>query len=60
MVTIPKKTRLDEDLKVRLDADLKARLQAISEETGQKLSAVARFLMVAGLEQYEKEKGKKR
>lgn len=62
MAIVPKAGRtgtLDEELKLRLDAELKARLKAVCEETGQKMSAAARFLLLAGLEAHEKERKKK-
>lgn len=63
MAVVPKKEesagRKDETLRVRLDAALKARLLAVCEQTGQKMSAAARFLLLAGLDAHEKEQKRK-
>lgn len=63
MAVVPKAGRtgrLDAELKMRIDADLLARLQAVCEETGQKMSAAARFLLLAGLDAHESERKKRR
>lgn len=63
MAVVPKADgsgRKDETLRVRLDAPLKARLLSVCEQTGQKMSAAARFLLLAGLDVHEAERKKKK
>jgi hypothetical protein len=56
---VAKTGRLDEELKLRIDAELKQRLQAVCDETHQKMAAVARLLLLAGLDAHEKASKKK-
>lgn len=61
VVVVPKAERgnLGDAIRVRVDADLLKRIDFVCHETGRKRSDVMRLLMVAGLEQHERERRKK-
>lgn len=62
MAVVPKAAgsgKKEEALRVRLDSDLRQRLEAVCEQTGQRLSSVTRYLLLAGLEQHEREQKKR-
>lgn len=62
LAAVPKKERgqLQRTLQVRVDVPLLQRIDIVAEETGRKRSDVMRLLMVAGLEQHERERNRKR